>query len=94
MSCQSFLPTEVQTVSETSPSYKKTEKPQVTDSKKLFEGFRVPEYIQCKELPAPSTGICSVEKGSNALLIRENILSSVDVYIGGNVLVTDDGKTV
>jgi len=92
VSCQSFLPNKIQTVSETSPSYKKTENNQVTDSEKLFEDFRSPEYIQCKELPAPSTGTCSVEKGSNALLIRGNILSPVDVYIGGDVLVTDDGK--
>ena len=50
-----------------------------------------PETVECRELPALSSGVCEVKKGNGAKLIKGNILSGNITYIGGEVLIGEDG---
>ncbi len=54
----------------------------------------VPETVQCAELPALSGKTCEVTDGNGAKLIKGNILSGNKTYIGGEVLIGEDGFIV
>ena len=62
-----------------------------TDEEPIVDVEDVPETVECRELPALSSGVCEVKKGSVAKLIKGNILSGNKTYIGGEVLIGDDG---
>ena len=49
------------------------------------------EEIVCADLPALSGKTCEVTAGNGAKLIKGNILSGNKVYIGGEVLIGEDG---
>lgn len=53
-----------------------------------------PETVACNDLPALSSGVCEVKKGNGAKLIKGNILSGNKAYIGGEVLIGEDGFIV
>ena len=53
-----------------------------------------PTFTSCGTLPVAEEGTCSVESGSDALLIRGNILALDEVFEGGSVLLNASGTIV
>ena len=51
----------------------------------------VPETVTCKELTVLSGKTCEVTAGNRAKLINGNILSGNIIYVGGEVLIGEDG---
>ena len=51
----------------------------------------VPETVECAELPVLTGKTCNVTPGNSTKLIKGNVLAGNIVYVGGELLIGDDG---